>query len=202
MTEQNKRISSVFPPIDSDWQMTACVNFGSPDWYAYAKGFYLAAESAIQMTRDSDSCSPDYMIYPITFLYRHYLELSFKATLIQLDKLNLQIPSFPKSHKLGPLLKELEQRCRVVLDDVCIPWDVLEEVIPFFDKFDPTSETFRYPVRKDGAPTIECLKCIGLSSMHTKMSAVLVFFDTLEFGLDKREYELTNKLFPQDKSDF
>lgn len=99
----------------------------------------------------------DYLVYPIAFNYRHYLELAMKA-LVQAGRqlLDDQV-DFADSHDLARLWRE----CRTILTRMepapeLSDLDAVEEKILQLNTLDPDSMAFRYPVgsRKKGRPSL------------------------------------------------
>jgi len=62
---------------DKDWWYNACLNFTHDSWSLYAMGYLKAAERLVALFIDTRE-SPDSVLYPICFLYRHYVELQLK----------------------------------------------------------------------------------------------------------------------------
>src|SRR5689334_21242971 len=62
-------------------QLNACVSWvlGMNDFYPYAEGYKRAA-AALFETAAARHESPDYILWPMAFMWRHYLELALKDT--------------------------------------------------------------------------------------------------------------------------
>ncbi|MCI0350388.1 MAG: hypothetical protein L0Z53_13265, partial [Acidobacteriales bacterium] len=74
---------------------------------AYKRAADVCVESVEQQTERADR-----MIYPVAFLYRHYIELMLKG-IIQIGRvLDRKPPDFPQHHRIA----ELWQECRAVLE--------------------------------------------------------------------------------------
>lgn len=65
--------TSKFTP-DPDSYMNA---YSGGDWDTYAMGYKRAGDILVQYVADND-WDQDFLVYPITFLYRQYLELRLK----------------------------------------------------------------------------------------------------------------------------
>ncbi len=70
-----KKGDKLFAPGD-DWENNACVNHLDSE-LAYVEGYYLGGDKLIEYVLATKR-DQDFLVYPITFVYRHYLELSFK----------------------------------------------------------------------------------------------------------------------------
>jgi hypothetical protein len=129
------------------------VVFGAtvPDWYKFAHGYKIAAEVLISRLNERGVIS-ERVCLPILFLYRHYVELSLKALLLDLGELTDGDQEIPGSHALIPLWKNLRTRLLGFDPGQESPWlDRAEVLIKELDTLDPRSFTFRYPVSKAGA---------------------------------------------------
>jgi hypothetical protein len=86
---------------DEDWDNNACINFTFDRFNLYARGYLQAAELMIE-TIVNTRRSPDAVVYPIAFLYRHYLELRLKKIITEgRELLGLRV-EFPKRNDYPP----------------------------------------------------------------------------------------------------
>ena len=72
-------MSKIFRP-GKDWWNNARINHGgliSNKWEVYAMGYKIATETLVDKVL-SEQTNQDHLIYPIVFLYRHYIELRLK----------------------------------------------------------------------------------------------------------------------------
>ena len=101
MTEDFRRFESVFCG-DADWQTNACLNWLNDPIELYATGYKEAGDRLVEFVL-LNSRDQDFLIYPIVFLYRQYVELRLKEIikegLILLEEGN----AFPKHHKIWEL---------------------------------------------------------------------------------------------------
>ena len=81
MDKEKKKID-IFTYRSEDWWNNACLNFmeGKNTWYGYFRGYQRAAELLVQYV-DCEKQYQDTLVFPIIFLYRHYLELILKDTI-------------------------------------------------------------------------------------------------------------------------
>jgi hypothetical protein len=87
------------------WELNACV--GSPlsesdDMTAYLAGYRDAAETIYAAALTSHR-SPDVLVFPLAFLWRHHLELALKDIIATGMKLGGRRPEVPLHHKLPDL---------------------------------------------------------------------------------------------------
>ena len=97
----------------------------------------------------------DSLVYPIMFLYRHYLELQLKSLLRNLYLFHGLQWNPQKTHDLVKLWHEVRQ----LMEKIC-PQDTednkhIEARIKEFNQIDPKSLAFRYPEDTDGNPSFE-----------------------------------------------
>jgi len=96
-----------------DWHNNACL--GMPGGFAYIAG-YLRAGDVLAQHVETTHHDQDFLVYPMMFVYRHYLELRLKDLRKDCFEL-LDREVDPKlNHALGVLWKD----CRGALDEL---WD-------------------------------------------------------------------------------
>lgn len=186
--------------VDPDPWHNAYLDRVPMPWCLYADGYLKAATLIVEQ------CETFYdrntLIYPMAFLYRQYLELALKGFILDGNKVIAQPSALPKHHKLDQLwaiAKEIvqERRLPVLRADIA----AIEQGIREFSKFDPTSEAFRYPVDKQGAPsaasTATSLSIRGLAQAMEELAAGLRTLDGL-LGADvDLEREFRPDMYPE-----
>ncbi|HEV3482053.1 MAG TPA: hypothetical protein VGR97_06950 [Candidatus Acidoferrales bacterium] len=70
------------------------------DFYAYS---YKRAGDALALRVEAAREGPETFVYPICFLYRHYVELMLKALASMDRELDGQPPAYPKTHRIDLL---------------------------------------------------------------------------------------------------
>lgn len=169
---------------------TAAVNQdpAHPLW-PYARGYWLAAE-AIAGQVLTEGIHHDLFVHPLVFLYRQAIELDLKHLIAQGGPLAGRPPGFPHGHGLMPLWEE----CRSIilrLDPTAkAEAQKVGTIIAEFAGVDPKGEAFRYPVNKDGQPSLPGqLRLIDLRNVATVMEGVQNFLDGAGFMLQaQREF--------------
>jgi hypothetical protein len=137
-----------------DWQHNAVVDYWSLEADSYARGYKNGADYLVEVVL-RDPTKRDVLVFPIVFLYRHYLELRMKDTIVYGEDL-LGLPErFPAGHRLD----ELWRRCRTILERVLRhelqgELDKAEQYILEFAMKDVSSEAFRYPTNREGNPAL------------------------------------------------
>lgn len=85
-----------------DWRNNARLDLGSNRWEIYAIGYMRAADILVARVLESQH-ELDFLIYPIVFLYRHYLELRLKELIVAGRELLDLPPDLRQVHRLDVL---------------------------------------------------------------------------------------------------
>ena len=138
-----------------DWWMNACL-----DWYhdpteLYIVGYKEAGDSLVNSVADG-SGTADSLIFPIVFLYRHYIELRLKSLLHDGRRL-LDIEHKQKSEhqlsKLWPKVRDI--LVELWPDGSKSDLAAFDRLINQFEQVDPRSTTFRYPKDFNGNNSLQ-----------------------------------------------
>ncbi len=110
----------------------------------------------------------NFMVYPVIFLFRHYIELMLKEIIVNnWEYLGISQP-FPKGHDIYRLWeicrKALQETDKLVdpgfagsqgyVEQILPTYGALEADLNKFAEIDPDSEHFRYPVDTEGEPIV------------------------------------------------
>jgi hypothetical protein len=145
--------------------LLACVNFLPDHMEGCAKGYRQAAE-LLTKALSNNAGHLDYLVYPMVFLWRHYLELMLKVLRERLGG-----PG-QLHHRLNPLWKD----CRRLLTGPRIEvsaelLELIERRVTEFDDFDPDSMVFRYTKDKAGNNIVPGhRKHVDLGILHQQMT--------------------------------
>lgn len=143
-----------------------------PSWEGYTDSYRDAADHLVERI---ERCELDSLVYPIMFLYRHYLELQLKSLLRNFYLLHSLQCSYPLKETLQHLclFHGIQCRCPQKKHNLVELWDrvrpLIEEMylqdtednkhiearIKEFNQIDPKSLAFRYPEDTDGNPSFE-----------------------------------------------
>lgn len=127
-------------------------------WSLYSLGYKMAGDTLIDCIEKGSASS--YLIYPILFSYRQYIELRLKQILLECDELS-EGPFLDQDKKdiifTKHDLPELWNTCKEVLIKLGIyasrsvdPLPSITSIIDCFSKMDHGSYNFRYPVDTKG----------------------------------------------------
>ncbi len=168
------------------------LNFGhSPDseFAILALGYHKAGRTVVNSLKEEPNF-PDYIAYPVVFLYRQSLELYMKAIVISgarvigvLDDKSIEFDQFLFRHNLTPMLPALE----VIFSSMRWEWDFQVEyarnfaqfrnLIAEFESLDRDSFAFRYPVDKS-------MKAVLPRNLHFNLFHFAGHLDPILDGLD------------------
>lgn len=115
----------------------------------YSQAYKDAGDRLVECAQ-TDKTSINFLVFPILFLYRHYLELALKETIIAATQY-LEKDHDIKGHNLIQLWEDAKKF--IFEADLDIPnseMDAVANQISQFHKLDQSSETFRYPVDNKG----------------------------------------------------
>ena len=127
--------------------------FVEPDWLAYTLGYREAADIIVDRAQDF---GVDLVVYPVMFLYRHYLEISLKYIFIVLRRYFEDSSDLPTHHKLNVLWNDVRSYMEREWNSAEYKayYDAIEARINEFHKIDEGSYSFRYPVTKDNTSSL------------------------------------------------
>lgn len=172
------------------WSANACLNFAHGfDIYAY--GYRAAADQIVQHVLETGR-SPDYLVYPICFLYRQYLELRLKAIIRDGSALLEEAPGPYFHHRLRDLWSQARSVIHQVWpdDDSSDIEDAVGSLISDFSDLDPNSETFRYPEDRHGGNPLAGLRYINLENVAKQFNEAADILEGVACGISVyREYQ-------------
>lgn len=162
---------------DDNW-MDACVGWSSDQWHGYAEGYRRAANILVRHVTETQR-EQDYLIYPIVFLYRQSIEVSLKYLLVTGSELLAREQSNTNHHRLVPLW----QQCRPMIEEV---WptgpkqdlDAVTDILLQFEKKDPVSTVFRYPVNTKGDASLEASERINILNFAEVANRVFTLLES------------------------
>jgi hypothetical protein len=172
-------------------RLIACLNFTvDAPWGGYAEGFRRLADIGVAHIERTGR-DHDYLVYPILFGYRHYIELSLKEVIRDARQLLDKEGTSPETHNLEHLWNTAEPLLRAIADSPDT-FRAVRECLGHFARLDPISENFRYPVTTKGELTIpEKLHNLDLGRVREVMERLAGFLDAVT---THTSVELENKL--------
>lgn len=186
----------VFKPVLGDGENNSLLHHAPEDWYAIAEGYKRAADVLVRHVLRTP-CEWDYLVYPICFSYRHYLELKLKQIIRRGGWVAETSDELHPKHLLLPLWQRAEIiLCKLWPDTDRAPLRQLEQIIREFDAVDPLSDAFRYPVDREGQEHLEGIEGLSVRHIAEVMSTITPFLDGAAHAIEdirdskaKAEYE-------------
>lgn len=143
----------------------------------YIEGYREAADKLVHDVVETGT-NQDTLVFPISFLYRQYIELQLKL-IIRKSRIFLEEGAkFPEHHRINDLwntanslmakiIKEHDQSISeyITKEDI----EAIKIIITEFVKVDPESFAFRYPNDKNGNRNLDGITYINLIKLHDQM---------------------------------
>lgn len=160
-----------------DWWMNACINWYHDPTELYIIGYKEAGDLLVESVASRRGMA-DSLIFPIVFLYRHYIELRLKSLLHDGCRLLDREYKQKSEHQL----LKLWPKVRDILVELWPDGDqsqleAIDRLIMQFEQVDPRSTTFRYPKDLEGKNSLkiemERVNLRNLKEVVGAMSTVL-----------------------------
>lgn len=165
------------------------------DMYGYVEGYRRAAVALYEYAVKSNA-SPDYMLFPIAFMWRHHIEIALKDIIAAGRELAGDEWGFPKGHHLLDLWREALPHITELGDPAAPELANVENNLREFDRIDHAGDGFRYPLNLAGTDRTlgNAPASVNLRVLHEAMAAVGMFLSCVRSELSARldyvaEYE-------------
>jgi hypothetical protein len=181
MTKQDK--DRYLLTVGPDARSNSCVNF-SLFFDGYAPGYKAGADHLVEVAVSTHEL--DTLVYPIVFLYRHWIELRLK----EIVEKGSMLLGKPQRAKPIHCLADVWIQARSVLQEI---WPETDErdLVPVnkcvaeLNEIDPKSTAFRYPRTKDGRSTIpEDIRHINLRVLQERLGEIEPTLEGATCGID------------------
>ena len=174
--------SKAYP--DPDWYLNAQLHVMSQNWDTYAEGYKRAGDILVKYVIDN-KCDQDFLIYPIVFSYRQYLELRLKELITVSSSLLDQNIDVSTSHDLMSLWGKVRPSIEKVWphSQTKSYLDAVRDRIKELCSVDPGSYAFRYPEDTRGEPTLTGVQHINLKHLRNVVQAISNVVDSSSMGM-------------------
>jgi hypothetical protein len=186
-----------------DWKNNACLRQG--DGYAYREGYLRGAQLLVRHVAETER-DQDFLVYPIVFLYRHYIELTLKEIIARTPYLiERDLSEAEKKHLTGHRLDLLWSDFKPLSGDITkaggwvdLPIEDIngiDDYIRQISEIDPDSQRLRYSHLKKGEPSLpEQLTHINLRHFGELMDRLARYLWGIDLGMSaledmKHDYE-------------
>ena len=195
--DDSRMYESIFGQQEPWTKSTAPGRFQKVGWDGYAMAYKIAADRLVDSLQRGP-VSELYQVFPIMFLYRHYLELRLKEILRILrdwdGRWDANIPHIHDSPKLWEevrqLLEKFDDRIVEHIDDARLEegaaiFDAIEQRVKEFDEIDHGSFNFRYPEDQATKPdSVKLLERHEIVHIKEVVNAFDMNLDGISVGLD------------------
>jgi hypothetical protein len=172
-------------------------------WSVYANGYKEAANLICEQIIDKRVLGKYSMIYPVMFLYRHYLELQLKniisltdnavSLLLAINDSNDEIKSFEANHNLLALykncldkLKNFSKKADEDIDYEGQEFIELRKIIQEFEEHDRSSQSFRYPIDRNNNFNLQEVDYVNIKNVYKIINKSTEILDGIESWLEEK----------------
>ena len=160
------------------WLQKLFQEFGS-----YASGYQLGAIKLLDHALDEPR-QRDFLVYPIVFLIRLYIELRLKELIQGLNYCQQQTKDFPSGHNIVNLWNDFKIKYQAVGESIADDsFKAMDSIIYELGNTETISMSFRYPVDKDGNK-IQKLETVNLTELRKTFIRVSYMFDGISMQID------------------
>jgi hypothetical protein len=186
-----------------DWKNNACLRQG--DDYAYREGYLKGAQILVRTVAET-GFDQDFLVYPVVFLYRHYIELILKEIIRQAPYLiGRDLTDTEKKHlgehRIDMLWNDFKPISVAIMN--VAGWDELpvedvegiDNYVRQISEIDPHSYSLRYAHSKQGTPSLpKDLTHINLRHFGELMDRLARYLWGIDVGMSvigdmKHDYE-------------
>lgn len=169
---------------DPDWYMNACLHISGGNWDIYAMGYKRAGDILVQYVADNN-WGHDFLVYPIAFLYRQYLELRLKELIFVSSRLLDQDARILKTHNLVSLWRQARPNIEAVWPDSETKGQLnaVEDRLKELCDIDSGSYAFRYPEDGKGTTTLTGMVHINLKQLRDVIQGISHILDGSSIGM-------------------
>jgi hypothetical protein len=155
----------------------AWVQSRTRDMYGYVEGYRRAAIALFEYV-DTSRASPDYMLFPLAFAWRHYVEIALKDIIAAGRELAGEEWGFPKGHNLLDLWRVARPYIAELGDPAAPELENVENNLIEFDRIDHFGDGFRYPLNhaRTGPSLQNPPASVSLRLLHEALEAIATFF--------------------------
>lgn len=151
------------------------------DVYAYREGYRRGAMILAERAHASDE-PPELLVWPVAWLWRHYLELALKETIATGKLLEEESAGWqwPHGHVLARLWRDARRYVEPHGDPDAPELTNVASIIAEFDALDRDATGFRYTENLDGARSLpNAPEHINVGLMDETMQRIAGFLDAV-----------------------
>lgn len=188
-----KKGDRLFNSQGTRWTQAWLGSTDENDWYVYAQGYKDAADLLIPAAEQAHGTGY-FLIQPVLFLYRHYLELTLKRLFMLSETIHGTRRPLPNTHRLNDLWQKVKP---FLWDGSEPPPDELiaiEACINELSAHELQPDAFRYPADLKGQTWNRPGQHFDVRHFSTVMGAIAVLLEGALTGLyEEWQQELENR---------
>lgn len=168
----------------SDSENNSRIHKNMDKWLYYTEGYKIAAEQIENFLLDNPD-RQDYLIYPLVYSYRHYIELKLKEIIVLGDSFLGNISDFHnENHNLIKLWIRFQKTLKSIPEtNYQAPSTSIATKIQEFHDADTNSDGFRYPINQKGKQNLESLKIINFRNFKNEISEIKEYLESIADSL-------------------
>jgi hypothetical protein len=174
----------------------ACVNFKTDMNWGYIEGFRKSADILAKQIFEVVE-NPDYLIYPLGFLYHQHIELQLKWLIDLAAQLLNEKGRAPHTHDLTKLWKQLQIKLIQIEPAGEQFVQELDDLIADICVLDHTGEQFRYQSLSDGKISFESTHFVDIEEFALKRIAISDDLQAIRMTLSVKKDELVESMLLQ-----
>ena len=154
--------------------------------FPYIEGYKRAGDAIWSRVEENPRLAGiGYLVFPMVFLYRHFVELSIKQIIALGRYLEGDGFEFPAHHRLKELWDDARVLIeRVVTAEATADLDAMGVMVEQLDQIDRESFAFRYPRTKGGKPSVVLIQDLNLEVFRSGIEKMASFFEGCSAQLD------------------
>lgn len=165
--------------MQDEYRMSnACVDYAPGSWELFCMGFQEAACALIKAVLNEEE-GQDWLVYPILFCYRHYVELRLKYLLLLTDSLPEKLKGSHDLQSLWDLVRKQLPPEERLSEAGCVDLKHVADAIGQLSTIDLKGDSFRYPQHLDGEVVRFGQRNIGLASLKQVIDEVTCVLEAL-----------------------
>lgn len=175
--------------IDQTQTRVLFTDWFAGDWQAFPFAYKAAADALVDRLdadRENHTMVPDdKFVFPILFLYRHFVELQLKSLIVQLDNFTQEPIKDLFTHNLLDLWRHIKDNLhhlshsQVNISGIA----ALDQLIGQLADLDDSSFRFRYPVDKKSQP-MRVPRSLSMDNFKSVMTAIENSLTLIESAID------------------
>ena len=164
---------------NKDWEYDSYIHKTMDKWLYYCEGYKLSAE-LIENELLNKQSNRDFLIYPLIYLNRHYLELKLKEIIIEGHFITDNDKIIPKGqHNILKLWNESIYVLNKLWEDFEQPSIDVVRKINEFHIIDIKSFSFRYPIDMNGNENLEFIERINFKKFIDEFKEIKNYLENI-----------------------